>query len=104
MRLSYEEQVKGRTVIDGNGLSIGEVDAIYLDPESIERGGLRVSAIRVKLHAEVADAIGVSRGTFRAGSVDVPATALRALGDAVLLDVAVGSLVHRTAAEPADAP
>jgi sporulation protein YlmC with PRC-barrel domain len=104
MRLSYEEQVKGRTVIDGSGVSIGVVDALYLDPDSIDRGGLRVSAIRVKLHAEVADAIGVSRGTFRAGSIDVPAAALRALGDAVLLDVAVASLVERAAAEPADAP
>ena len=102
MRLSYEDEVKGRTVIDGAGVSIGVVDALYLDPESIAAGGLRVSAIRVKLHAEIADAVGVSRGTFRAGSIDVPAAVLRALGDAVLLDVAVGALVPRAAGEPAD--
>ncbi len=102
MKLSYEDQVKGRTVIDASGASVGEVDALYLDSDSLDRGGLRVSAIRVKLHAEIADAIGVSRGTFRAGSLDVPAEALQALGDAVLLSVTVSSLVQRAAAEHAE--
>jgi sporulation protein YlmC with PRC-barrel domain len=37
MRLSYEEQVRGRTVIDASGSSVGEVDSLYLDAESIDR-------------------------------------------------------------------
>lgn len=100
MRLSYEDQVRGRTVIDATGSSIGEVDSLYLESESIDAGGLRVSGIRVKLHSEVADAIGIAHGTFRAGAVDVPAEAIRAVGDAVLLSVAISSLVQHPAAAP----
>ena len=105
MRLSYEDEVKGRTVIDAGGAAIGEVEALYLDSEPAERGGgLLVGAIRVKLHPEIADALGVSRSTFRAGAIDIPAAAVQALGDAVLLNVAVGSLVQRAPVEPAPAP
>lgn len=101
MRLSYEDEVKGRTVIDASGTSIGELEALYLDSDSIASGGLRVSGVRVKLHSDVADAIGVTRGTFRAGSLDVPAEALRALGDAVLLNVTVGTLAEAADLHPA---
>ena len=101
MRVSYEEQVKGRTVIDASGRSVGEVDALYLDAESIA-SGLKVSGIRIKLHSEVADELGVPRGTFHAGVVEVPAQALQAFGDAVVLNVSIASLVQPHAAEPAE--
>jgi sporulation protein YlmC with PRC-barrel domain len=102
MSISYEEEVKGRTVLDASGRSVGVVDALFLDPDSVA-AGLRVSAVRIKLHSEVADAIGVSRGTFHAGVIDVPAAAVQALGDAVILGVDIASLVHHPAGEPVEA-
>ena len=92
MRISYEDHIKGRTVIDASGRSVGAVDALYLDSESLATG-LKVSGVRIRLHAEVADELGVPRGMFHPAVVDIPATALQALGDAVILSDRIASLV-----------
>jgi sporulation protein YlmC with PRC-barrel domain len=102
MKLSYEDQIKARTVIDASGRSIGQVDALYLDSESAG-SGVRVAGIRVRLHAQIADALGVEHGVFHPPVIDVPADALQAIGDAVILNVAVSSLAGRRAAGSADA-
>lgn len=93
MKVSYEEQVKGRTVIDSAGRAVGQVDALYLDADSAAVG-LRVATLRIKLHSSVADEIGVPRGTFHAGTIEVSALAVQAVGDAVILNVNIESLVQ----------
>jgi sporulation protein YlmC with PRC-barrel domain len=102
MRLSYEEQVKGRTVIDASGRSVGSVADLYVEAESVATG-LMVSGIRIKLHSEVADELAVARGTFHPAVIEVPARALQAFGDAVILNVTVGTLVQPGAPAPGEA-
>ena len=103
MRVSYEDSIKGRTVIDASGAGIGEVVGLYVELDEGGRGAA-IAGIGVKLRSEVADAIGLPRGTFHAVVVHVPAAAVQAIGDAVLLNAAIGSLVHRPAAEAPSAP
>src|SRR5689334_3458900 len=79
MKLSFENDVRGRTVIDASGRSVGEVETIYVDGESVPVG-LRVASL--KLHDSVADALGIRHGTFHPATVEVPALAMQAFGDA----------------------
>jgi sporulation protein YlmC with PRC-barrel domain len=95
MRLSYEDQVRGRTVIDATGSAIGQVDLLYLDGDGIA-DGLKVSALRVKLNADAAERAGIPRTTFHPAQLDVPAFAVVAIGDAVLLNVTLTALAHPT--------
>lgn len=104
MKLSYDE-VKGRTVIDASGVAIGEVEGLYLEQAT---AGERVciGGMRVKLRGSVADDVGVEHGTFRAAVVDVPASMLQAIGDAVLLNVKLDALLQPQAPveQPAPSP
>jgi sporulation protein YlmC with PRC-barrel domain len=92
MKLSYDE-VKGRTVIDATGAAIGEVDGLYIE-QAVAGDHICVGGMRVKLRARVADDVGVERGTFRSAVVDVPASMLQAIGDAVLLNVKLDALLQ----------
>ena len=62
--------------------------------------------MRVKLRSHVADDVGVRHGTFRPAVIDVPASMLQAIGDAVLLNVRLDALLQPqpAAAEPTAAP
>ncbi|HTN87385.1 MAG TPA: PRC-barrel domain-containing protein [Sorangium sp.] len=80
MRLTYEQDVRGHSVVDAEGNVIGEVEQLYLDSESFKLAG-----VRVKLRTEAADVLGVQRGLFRAGVLDVPVEAIQSLGQAVVL-------------------
>ncbi|WP_437509129.1 PRC-barrel domain-containing protein [Sorangium sp. So ce1099] len=88
MRLTYEEDVRGHSVVDAEGNVIGEVEQLYLDSESFKLAG-----VRVKLRAEAADVLGVQHGLFRAGVLDVPVEAIQSLGQAVVLRTEARSLL-----------
>ena len=103
MRVSYDEQIKGRTVIDANGRSIGQLEELFLDDDSIPIG-LRVSSIRVKLHSAIADEVGLPRGAFHPAILEIPALALQAFGDAIILNVNIASLVPNRPKEAPQAP
>jgi sporulation protein YlmC with PRC-barrel domain len=92
MKLSYDE-LKGRTVIDATGVAIGEVDGLYIE-QAAAGEHICIAGIRVKLRSRVADDVGVERGTFRAAVVDVPASMLQAIGDALLLNVKLDGLIQ----------
>ena len=105
MKLSYDE-VKGRTVIDATGAAIGEVEGLFIEQAA---AGERVciGGMRVKLRGHVADDVGVRHGAFHPAVIDVPASMLQAIGDAVLLNVKLDSLLQPEpppAAEPTAAP
>ena len=100
MKISYEERIKGRIIIDATGRSIGSIEELYLDDSSFDVG-VRVCSVRVKLHATVADELGVPRSAFHAGMVEIPALALQAFGDAIILNASLASLVPARDAEAA---
>jgi sporulation protein YlmC with PRC-barrel domain len=88
MRLS-DENLRGRTVIAADGPAIGEIAAIFLDSEA-----WRVESLRIKLRNEVADQIGATRGTFHAGTLEIPVRMVQSVGDAVVLSVSTHELRH----------
>ncbi len=92
MRLSYDE-VKGRKVIDATGSAIGEVEGLYFEQDGTG-DPVRIGGMRVKLRSEVADSVGVRRGAFRPAVVEIPASMLQAIGDAVLLNVKLDALLQ----------
>lgn len=100
MRLRYQEQVRGRTVIDATGRALGAVDEIYVDGDTLQLEG-----IRVKLRTDIADELGVPRRAFHPGMIDVPTQHIQAFGDTVVLRVDIRTLWQPPLApEPAPAP
>ncbi|HEX2568229.1 MAG TPA: PRC-barrel domain-containing protein [Polyangia bacterium] len=102
MRLRFQDQVRGRTVIDATGRALGAVDEIYLDGDT-----LQVEGLRVKLRNDIADELGVPHRAFHPGLIDVPAQHVQALGDTVVLRVDVRTLWQPPVSpepEPAPAP
>ncbi len=95
MRLSYDE-VKGRTVIDATGAAIGEVEGLFIE-QAAAGEHVCIGGMRVKLRSHVADDVGVRHGAFRPAVIDVPASMLQAIGDAVLLNVKLDALLQREA-------
>ena len=103
MRLSYEDQLRDVTVVDSTGRAIGSVIALFVDTETMPER-LAVDSLRVQLRNEVADELGIGHGTFHHATIDVPARAVQAIGDAVVLCVPVRSLVaERPGAAPPQA-
>jgi sporulation protein YlmC with PRC-barrel domain len=86
MRLS-DGNMRGRTVIASDGLEVGEVAALFLDSEA-----WCVESLQVKLHKDIADRLGASRGVFHAGALEIPVRMVQSVGDAVVLVAAVDDL------------
>jgi sporulation protein YlmC with PRC-barrel domain len=105
MAISTSRELNGKTVIDGAGNPIGEVEDVLIDDTS-----WRVSALRVKLRREAANALGERQRAFHSAVIDVPAEAIGAAGQTVVLNVPVGQVQQRLADEdpratdPADLP
>jgi sporulation protein YlmC with PRC-barrel domain len=95
MRISYEEDLKGRAVIDGTGRVVGEVDGLLVDSQS-----WRVEAFRVRLRREAAAQIGAEHRLLQSASLEIPVSLVHAAGDAVILNVPTTALRElRPAAE-----
>ena len=92
MRLSYQDEVRGRTVIDATGRALGEVDELYVDGDALQMEGLRV-----KLRPEMADDLGVPRRTFHPGTIDVSTKHIQAFGETVVLRVDIRTLWQQPA-------
>ncbi|MCC6557439.1 MAG: PRC-barrel domain-containing protein [Polyangiaceae bacterium] len=80
MRITYEDHLRGRAVVDATGRVLGEVAGLFVDADT-----WKVEAIQVKLRREAADVIGVHRGTFRAAQLTVSSEFIQSVGDAVVL-------------------
>jgi sporulation protein YlmC with PRC-barrel domain len=97
MRISYEDDLKGRSVIDHTGMIIGSVDALLIDGQT-----WRVEAMKVKLNREAADQIGAEHRVFQPATMEIPISLVHAAGDAVILNVPATALRDlRPAAEVA---
>lgn len=100
MRISYEEDLRGRAVLDGSGRVVGDVEGLLIDNAT-----WRVEGLRVKLRRDAADQVGAGHSIFHAASLEIPVELVHAAGDAVILNVATTKLKDlRPADEPAPAP
>jgi sporulation protein YlmC with PRC-barrel domain len=86
LRMS-DEDLRGRTAISAEGRVIGEVTALFFNSRA-----WRVESLRVKLRKEIADRLGVDRSVFRAGALEIPVRMVQAIGDTVVLSIAVDGL------------
>jgi sporulation protein YlmC with PRC-barrel domain len=87
MRISYDEDLKGRAVIDGTGRVVGNIDGVLVDGQS-----WRVEAFRVRLRRDAAEQIGAERRLLQAAVIEVPISLVHAAGDAVILNVPTAAL------------
>jgi sporulation protein YlmC with PRC-barrel domain len=88
MRIIYGDHLRGRAVMDATGRRVGEVAELFIDSDT-----WTVDAVQVKLRREVADAIGVHRGAFRAAVLEVATEFIQSVGDAVVLRKDAADLV-----------
>ena len=97
MRLS-DDNLRGRVVIAADGLAVGEISALFLDPEL-----WRVESMQIVLRKDIADRLGAERHMFHAGTLEIPVRIIQSVGDAVVLSVSVDELrqVVPGLAEPA---
>ena len=86
MRIS-DESIRGRAIVASDGQQVGEVDALFLESE-----GWRVESLHIKLHKDVADKLGATRGVFHAGALEIPVGMVQSVGDSVVLSVPVDEL------------
>jgi sporulation protein YlmC with PRC-barrel domain len=87
MRISYDEDLKGRAVIDGTGRVVGHIDGLLVDGES-----WRVEAFRVRLRRDAAEQIGAEHRLLQAATLEIPIALVHAAGDAVILNVPASAL------------
>jgi sporulation protein YlmC with PRC-barrel domain len=98
MRISYEDDLKSRAVIDGSGRVVGSVEGLLIDEQS-----WRVEAFRVRLRRDAANQIGAEHHLLQAAAVDIPVSLVHAAGDAVILNVPTTALRELLPAEAAAA-
>lgn len=100
MRISFDEDLRGRAVIDGSGRVIGAVDGVLIDSQS-----WRVEAFCVTLRRIAAGMIGAEHKLFQPARLEIPVSLVHAAGDAVILNVPVRALRElRPAAEVSTSP
>jgi len=86
MRL-FEDSVRGHTVIAADGQPVGQVTDLALDSNA-----WRVESLHLKLNNDMADQLGVERGKFHAGTLDLPVHMVQSVGDTIILSVPSGEL------------
>lgn len=96
MEMSYEQEIRGRTVIDGTGRVVGQADGLVVDTASWS-----VRVVRVKLDRDVAKQTGQPHKAFRAAMIDVPVSGIAAVGDTIVLRAAIETFAPESARESA---
>lgn len=95
-----DDSLHGRAVLSGDGVRIGEVTHLLVDTQS-----LRIAALEVRLHKEVADRVGLPHGILRGPMIHIPSDQVQSIGDAVILTVPVNGLRDvEPAADPIERP
>ena len=77
-----DESLHGRVVLTGDGLKVGEVVHLLIDPTN-----WTISGVEVKLRNEVADRIGAHHGLLRQATIGIPTNQIQSIGDAIILGV-----------------
>ena len=84
---SFERSLRGRKVISADGQAVGEIADLVVNSEQWQ-----VEAVHLKLNNAMADNLGVRRGKFHPGTIDVPVRMIQSVGDAVVLAVPASRL------------
>ena len=79
--------IRGRGVIAGDGLEIGEVEDLVVDTASWQ-----VESLQLKVGKDVADRLSISRGVFHGGRIGLPVRLIQSVGDSIILNVPSGEL------------
>ena len=86
MKLS-DDTFRGRVVLSSDGLVIGEIERLFIDPAN-----WRIRSIEVKLRKDAADRVGVHRSLFHSATLEISTELVQASADAVILAVPIDSL------------
>jgi len=82
-----EEALRGKAVLSSDGVVIGEISRLFIDPAD-----WRVRSIEVRLRKESADRVGIHRSLFHAATVEIPTQQIQSFEDALILSIPVGDL------------
>jgi sporulation protein YlmC with PRC-barrel domain len=82
-----DESFRGRVVLSSDGVAIGEIVRMLVDPD-----GWRVRSIEVRLRKDAAERVGVRRSLFHSASLEISTDLVQSAGDAVILSVPAESL------------
>jgi sporulation protein YlmC with PRC-barrel domain len=82
-----DASLHGRVVLSGDGVSIGEVVHLLVDPSD-----WHIGAVEVKLRNEVADRIGAHHGLLRSAVIGIPTEQIQSIGDAIILGVSIDEI------------
>ena len=86
MKIS-DDDLRGRIVLSSDGLAVGEIERLFVDPAD-----LRVSSLEVRLRKEAAEHIGIHRSLFHAATFEISTALVQSTGDVVILAVPLDAL------------
>jgi sporulation protein YlmC with PRC-barrel domain len=86
----FKSNIRGRAVIAADGQAVGQVDDVVINIDT-----WRVESMQLKLNKGMADKLGVHRGKFQAGTIDLPVHMVQSVGDHVVLSVPTSELRPR---------
>jgi hypothetical protein len=84
-----DESFHGRVVLSGDGIVLGEIARLHIDPSP---SGWRVCSFEVRLRKEIAELIGAARSLFHSATLEISSDLVRSIGDAVILSATVDTL------------
>ena|SRR5579871_6102327 len=83
----FDKTLRGRKVISADGQVVGEITDLVVNSDQWQ-----VESVQLKLNNAVADTLGVRRGKFHAGTIDIPVRMIQSVGDAIVLAVPTSAL------------
>jgi sporulation protein YlmC with PRC-barrel domain len=86
----FEANFRGRPVVAADGQAVGRVADLIVDTET-----WRVESVQLKLNNAIADKLGIRRGRFHAGTIELPVHMVQSVGDHVVLTVPIAALRPR---------
>jgi sporulation protein YlmC with PRC-barrel domain len=96
-----DESFRGRVVLSSDGLVLGEISRLYIDPAST---GWRVRSFEVRLRKDAAERAGIPHSLFHSATIEISTDLVQSIGDAVILSVPVTSLRPPTQPEQSAPP
>lgn len=82
-----DDKLHGRVVLSGDGIAIGDVNRLF-----IEGAHFTIASVEIKLRKEIAERLGIERSMWHGATVEIPASAVRSVGDAVLLSASLDEI------------
>ena len=82
-----DDTLRGRVVLSSDGLAIGEIERLFIDPEN-----LRISALEVRLRKDAAERVGIHRSLFHSATLEISTNLVQSTGDVVILAVPLDAL------------